>query len=130
MQTVLTYKSEQRQPSTTVEREIRPSKEWGMFTPQGNQAMRRKAETLVKNVLKVRNSDRSVLKYLHAFDKYFKSYQRYADTSKTGGEANDTAVREQVWCFAEQVGKAVGVSYDALDDIWEQRHRYNTSKKK
>lgn len=126
----LSYQKEQKTcQSKTVTVEISVPKRWGMYTPQGNQTMRKKAETLVKNILKAKNKSGSVVDYLHAFDKYFKSYQRYADTSKTGREANDTAVREQVWCFAEEVSKSVRVSYDALDDVWNQRHRYNSKKK-
>ena len=93
----------------------------GRFSAMGK---KKKADALVKNVIKEKNGKRSTIKYLQLFDKYFKSYQKSADQNKVCGEANDTAVREQVWCFAEMVAKSIRVSSDAIDGLWDERHRY------
>lgn len=122
MHTELTYKVTKHNCNyETVERTIRTPKDWGMYTPQGNQAMRKKANTLVKNVLKVKNNSNNYIDYLKCFEKYFKSYERGTRT-KTCAESGDTMVREMVWGFAENVGKSVGISYDALDDLWNRRY--------
>lgn len=119
--TELTYREEKRNTTREyVERTIQVSKDWGMFTPQGNQQMKKKAQTLVKNVLKVKNSTDNYIDYLKCFEKYFNSYERGTRT-KTLSESSDTMVREMVWSFAERVGKSVNISYDALDDLWNRR---------
>lgn len=123
METTLHYtKTIRNCTEEKVEKTVKVPKDWGMSTPQGNQGLRKKANTLLKNILKIKNSESKdkYINYLNAFQKYFRSYER-GTRSKTYSESRDTAVREQVWCFAEEVSKAVGVSYDALDDLWERR---------
>lgn len=130
MYTELTYKEKKYSNNyEEVERTIRVHKEWGMYTAQGNQVMRKKAENLVKNILKEKNGNRSAIKYLQLFDKYFKSYQKSADENKICSGAHDTAVREEIWFFAESVAKSIRISSDSLDDLWDQRHRYKRKSK-
>jgi hypothetical protein len=95
-------------------------KDWGLFSPQANQAFYRKAQSLVKKLEKATASRANHLKILNIFMVYFKSYQR---SCKSYDEASDTAVREEVWGFALSMAKLNGVSYDELDKLWEERYR-------
>jgi len=114
----LTYTETVHTTNTTkVECIITADSRWGMFTAQGNSRMKAKATALVKNVEKAGDS---YSKKVAAFEKYFKSYRKAcASNSEVMAEAGDTSVREHVWYFALMVGKAVDVSENTLDDIWD-----------
>ena len=121
---MLTYK-EISYSQKTIEKEVKIPKNWGMFSAQGNQIMRKKAESLVKNILKVKEKNPcDIISYLKCFDKYFKSYQKTLSTNKNYKEAGDTCVREMIWGFAESVGKSLGISEETLDELWNVRHDY------
>jgi hypothetical protein len=111
---MLSYK----EPVTTyVEKTVTVPSEWGMFSSAGNRSLKKKAEGLVAKIEKA--DSRS--KMASAFLAYFKAWRRMADT-KTMSEAGDTAVRESVWCFACNVGMAVGFDSYRLDEIWEESY--------
>jgi len=113
----LTYTETVRRTETeTVERTLSVPSRWAMFTAQGNNRMKKKAESLVGKLEKAESYSDKV----KAFEQYFKAYRRACrSTSKTMAEASDTAVRETVWFFALQAGQAVGVSEGTLDDLWD-----------
>jgi hypothetical protein len=46
------------------------------------------------------------------------SKARYSK-SKVMAEAGDTAVRECVWGFAVDAGKAMDLGYNTLDELWD-----------
>jgi len=116
---VLTYTDTIRRTETeTVERTLTAPKEWGMYSPQGNNNMKKKAESLVKNLEKADSYSNKI----KAFEKYYKAYNKACNSqSKVMAEAGDTEVRECVWFFSLKAGKAVGVNEGTLDDLWEQR---------
>ena len=95
------------------------AKDWSMYTPQGNQAMKRKAESLIKNLEKVKESGGSLSSYIRAFEKYLNSYTKGCKT-KTCQEAGDTEVRNIVWSFVETSAKSVGVSSTTINDLWNK----------
>lgn len=113
----LTY-TETRRLTTTERREVTllVPNGWGMFTAQGNSRMKAKANSMVKKLEKAKSYSDKV----KAFEQYFKAYRSACNsTSEVMSEAGDTDVREQVWWFAVQAGKAVDVSENTLDDLWE-----------
>jgi NAD(P)H-nitrite reductase large subunit len=113
METGLFYKQEWK--TTQVKTiELRVPKDWGMYSIQGNKSIRLKAEKLVKTVKRTS----STIEKMKAFTDFFKEYRRLQKT-KTMAESGDTAVREQVWGFAVDLGKCVDLSYSTLDKLWE-----------
>lgn len=94
-------------------------KDWSMYTPQGNQAMKRKAESLIKNLEKVKASQGSLSNYIHAFEKYLNSYVKGSKT-KTCKEAGDTEVRNIVWGFVANSAKAFNVSSSTVEELWQR----------
>jgi hypothetical protein len=114
---MLTYTETKTKSFTeTVERTLRVPENWGMYTSQGNSRMKKKAESLVKKLEKAESySDK-----MKAFEQYFKAYSkaRYSK-SEVMAEAGDTAVRECVWGFAVDAGKAVDLGYNTLDELWD-----------
>ena len=95
-------------------------KDWGLFSPQANQAFYRKAQSLAKKLDKAKANNASHLKILNIFMVYFKSYNR---SCSSYAEASDTAVREEVWGFALDMAKSYGVSHDELDKLWDERYK-------
>lgn len=114
----LTYTETTRRTTTeTHERTLTAPKRWGMFTAQGNSRMRAKALSLIKKLEKAEGYSDKV----KAFEQYFKAYRKACNSdSEVMAEAGDTSVRESVWWFALQAGKAVDVSESTLDDLWEE----------
>ena len=123
MSTGLTYEKQDYSFKTkTVE--LRIPKDWGMFTSAGNRSLRQKAEKLVEQC---KTTD-SLIERLKFFRDYFKGYRSLIGT-KTMGEAGDTAVREQVWCFAMDLGKCLRIDSKTLDDLWDSKDSYPAPKK-
>ena len=113
----LTYMKRVQVPiqNQCVQTEVRIPDHWGMYTPAGNKSIKKKAEKLVKEIQEVTGiSDK-----LAVFKKYFKGW-RSLHRTKTMAESSDTEVRECVWCFAEQVAKAVDVDSSSLDKVWDE----------
>lgn len=98
---------------------IEVEKDWKMDTPQGNQAMKRKAESLVKNLDKVTNSTGTFSDYVHAFEKYLNSYQKGCAT-KTCGEAKKKKVQKVVWNFLKKSARGVNIHASTLDNLWSK----------
>ena len=110
----------------TVEVEI--PKKWGVATSQGEKTMTKNAKALISKILELKDKDDSisVIDCLIAFDKYFKSYQKFADTTREG--ANDTYVREHVLYLASEVLKTTNLPSEILDPLWVERFNYDQGK--
>lgn len=104
-----------------TESAVVPPKKWGMSTPQGNQVLFRKAETLVNNVAKIKDNGGRPINYLPHFQKYFDSYESSIINNASCSDAKETAVKEKVWAFANEVAEAVDVSSAAIKDLWTTR---------
>ena len=89
---------------------------WGMYSTAGNRSLNKKAQILMEDL---RTGAGDIVLETKALSKYIRSYRRLNNT-KTMAESSDTAVREQVWSFAQQAGSAIGWSQDAVDNIWER----------
>ena len=109
----------QVQNATVLPVKVIAFKDWSMTSPQGNQAMKRKAESLIKNLEKVKASNGSLSNYIHAFEKYLKSYVKGCKT-QTCGEASDTAVRNLVRGFVDKAAQSFNVSSSTIDDLWNR----------
>lgn len=91
--------------------------DWAMNTPQGNQAMRRKGESLVRNLTKAKERNESLSAYVHAFEKYLNSYVKGCDT-KTCGEGKDKKVKGKVQAFITKAAKAYSVDERTVQALW------------
>jgi negative regulator of replication initiation len=89
-------------------------KKFGMFTSAGNKSIHTKAVNLLKNL----ENSKSYLEKVQALSKFIKSFKKLYNT-KNYKEAGDTAVREEVYCFAVDAAIAVGVSREVIKDLWE-----------
>ena len=95
-------------PRLTLETLSVPT-EWGMFTGAGNRALKAKATTAHRKLLKLKAEGRltaaSTNRVLVA---YIASWER-SERSKGMSEAGDTDVREQVGDWHDSLAKASGV---------------------
>jgi len=92
---------------------------WGMFTIAGEKSITNKSLVLIKKLEKAKNLSQKI----NALTAYLRSYRRMGRT-KTMGEASDTAVRESVWWFFENISEAVGIGRSTADEIWESEDAY------
>ena len=99
---------------TVVEKQVRVPEEWGMYSKAGNKRMKKLAEELVAAAEKAEYG----LQRLKAFSDYYAKWVKVSNT-KTYGEAGDTDVREGVWGFSVEVGKAIGIERNVLGTLWD-----------
>ena len=109
------------QQTEVVESTISAPKKWGMSTPQGNQVLERKAETLINNVAKIKEKNGRAIDYLPHFQKFFDSYESSIINNANCKEAKNDSVKDKVWSFANEVGEAVDLSKMTLSDLWNSR---------
>lgn len=93
--------------------------DWSMNTPQGNQAMRRKGESLVRNLQKSKDKGDSLSSYVHSFEKYLQSYVRSFET-RTCGEGQDKKVKAKVKAFVKKAAKTFKVDESTVETLWTQ----------
>ena len=116
----LTYK--RRKPRLEMKEEyeevtISAKRNWGMFTAAGN----RRITTLAAKFLEEAEAAKGLAAFATCGEKFLKKY-RAMSSYNSYREASDTAVREAVWSFFGEVGKAKGYEYDTLDTIWEEAY--------
>lgn len=92
--------------------DIKPYVYWSMFTSAGNKSISNKAQKLIDRI-NVAKTDKQIKKALHMF---LRSYKQMYST-KTMGESNDTAVREVVFGFYEEVIDHSGIDIDP-EKMW------------
>jgi uncharacterized lipoprotein YajG len=93
---------------------FKPYKEWGMYTPQGDKSLEKKAQLLINKI----NKANTIHEICYAIGLFVKSYRRMSKT-KTLAEASDTEVRNVVFSFLEKVCKDVGIDSYHLESIWD-----------
>lgn len=111
-----------------VTRELRAPRHWSCFTSKGNGALRRKAERLIAKIEGIME-DGSIpwhkrsAKAKAALVSFLASWIRMWDSKTYGDEGiSDTAVREVVGSFHDEVLKAISGS-DYVDwDEWEKNY--------
>jgi hypothetical protein len=91
--------------------------DWSMKTPQGNQAMRRKGESLLRNLSKAKEKQENLSAYVHAFEKYLSSYVKGCDT-KTCGEGKDKKVKGKIYTFITNAAKVYNVDESTVAVLW------------
>ena len=95
------------------------SKKWGMKNSQANQVFYRKANSLVKNLLKEVRKDGRYSQYIKCFEKYFRGVHKSIAGNESCLEAMfKEEVEEKTFSFAKEMASLVGVSEDALNDVW------------
>lgn len=97
---------------------IKVDSDWEMNSPQSNQTMKRKAQSLLNNIEKVKEKGAKYSDYIKVFEKYFKAYKKACQSSATK-EASSPAVSKLVFDFAVKVGKAVDVKEDTLVKLFK-----------
>lgn len=94
---------------------------WGMYSKQADRAFTKKAETFVRNLEETHGENNGgIVSKLKIFDQYIRSYAKTCRSNAYDGEASDTEVRISVMNFVHKVGKAHGLSYDTIEDVWRQ----------
>ena len=98
------------------------TKKWGMNNSQANQVFYRKANSLVKNLLKEVRRESSYSQYIKCFEKYFKSVHRSIDRNNSCLEATYKNVEEKCYSFAQEISLLVNVSEEVLSDVWKNSY--------
>lgn len=112
---------------STFASEIIIESSWCMNTPQANQSMKRKAESLIANLKKVKAKEGLYSDFIKVFEKYFKAYEK-ACLSPSCYEASREEVRELVFEFSVKAGKAVGVTRATLNTLFNKQINLKSSK--
>lgn len=100
-------------------------REWGMFSAAGNRSITKKAERLLAKVEKLLNEGRATRRAVRAaLVTFVGSWERMGD-SKSYGEAGDTAVRECVGSFHDDVWAACfgHCGYEVWDETRDESYR-------
>lgn len=94
--------------TVTEERTLEPYGEWGMFTPKGNKRLDTLASRAIDKVVALKESKQ--LTRLKVFDILLSFVMAWEDMPrfKSYGEASDTAVRECVGSFCDELAIATG----------------------
>lgn len=111
----------QEEQTTQQEEAIKAPKKWDMNTPQGNQVLQRKAETLISNVAKLQSKGGRAIDYIPHFQKFFDSYESSIINNANCKDASREAVQAKVWSFGLEVGEAVNLSEYTLRDLFNSR---------
>lgn len=92
-----------------LQRDVKVPWYWEMFSSEGNRRITGYAETFVKQA----NETENIVSLLQCVKRFFKKYHRL---TRTEGflEASDTAVREQVRLFVQDVMDACTPGYHIL----------------
>lgn len=100
--------------SETVTREVTSPTEWGMFTGEGNRRITGYARSALRRltILQDETGPAARRRRENAIKTFYKKWQRLAFSDKHG-EAGDTAVREVVRGFGEDLVKATIDSWDS-----------------
>jgi len=85
--------------------------DWAMFTPKGNRAMTKIALELIKEL----NDADGIVKCKEALARYIKRWRQLV-SKKATAEADDTAVREEVYLFFDAVCHQIGFISESLFD--------------
>jgi len=103
----------QAEKSEVVEKPITVPDDWAMFTPAGNRRITTLARRLYDAI------DNPELTKGQKVDALFRFHREWCkmDSHKTYGEAGDTAVRECVGAFHDEMAEAIG--FDG-PNLWEQ----------
>lgn len=107
----------QTAPETQVKQPTQIPANWNMATPQGNQSMKRKAQSLVGKIEKASASG-DHMKVLGAIAQYLKSYTRACKTSTCKGGDTDEA-RASVYNFVVDVATKYSVSEETVKELWQ-----------
>lgn len=93
--------------------------QWGLNQAQAEQAFKRKAQSLLKNIYKTQTSKDSVKypDYIHAFEKFFRSYKRSCQLPRYKKAKNGQALGI-MWQFINECAKKTNVEQSALTTLW------------
>lgn len=112
-----------RETRERVTREVFAPADWAMYTAAGNRSLRQKAERLLAKVEKIWASDASFparqAKVKAALVSFLASWERMG-RSDSYAEAGDTAVRECVGSFHDQIVRATYGDEWGCDREWER----------
>jgi len=111
----LTYETT-HQKTVTKTHTVEVFDHWAMYSTAGN----RRLKTLAQKFLNVAETKPDFMTFSKSAFDFLKGYRKM-ETCKSYGEAGDTAVRETVWAFLEQVCSAV--NRDA-DELWDAKEGY------
>ena len=113
MKTGLTYTETIRVRPRVVQKELTINDEWGMFSGKGNERLKENAIQLINDLKKSPN----YLSRMQCFKDYYKRWRKIGE-EKDFQEANDTAVREEVYYFSVKAGKCFNIDDIDLDKVW------------
>jgi hypothetical protein len=110
---------------TTKRVPVEADDSWSMFTTAGNKSLQKKAQRLIDRVEKLLDQDKASRKNVRAACVTFVAGWERMSYSKTMGEAGDTAVRECVAGFVDEICEAVfGESnWDLWDEVSSEAYR-------
>ncbi len=111
--------SYRRSVTTYVDQPIGVPLSFGFYSKEANREMGKIASRLYEAFDRPLDAPQhhSLTAKLHFAYEYLKA----ADAlRKKYPEGYDTAVRECIWYFLQQVGECVGLDYDLLDDVWNE----------
>lgn len=94
---------------------VKVSNSWGMFTPAGNKRIKQLAEVFLN---KARNCT-GLIAFTRCSQEFIKKWSKLSSLNSYR-EASDTAVREEIWDFFKEIGKARGYDYPVLEIIWDE----------
>lgn len=94
--------------------------EWGLNQAQAEQAFKRKAQSLLKNIYKTQTSSDPVKypEYIHAFEKFFRSYKRSCNLPRYKKAKNGQALTI-MWKFIHECAQKTEVEQSALTTLWK-----------
>lgn len=131
----LTYTTTRKITKTVTEQvTLEPYGEWGMFTPKGNKRLDTLAQRAIDKAVALKESKqltrRGIFGILLAFVMAWEDMSRF----KSYGEASDTAVREVVASFCDELAIATGCwdrwgVHQLWDDLREESWRERQAKK-
>ena len=105
----------QREIIEEVEEEVTIPDHWGMFTSKGNKRITTLATRLYNAI---DNPDLSIGKKVDALHKFHADWEKMSQY-ESYGEASDTAVRECVGAFHDEMADQIGIDGDDLwDNFW------------
>lgn len=118
---------------TTKRVDIEADDSWGMYTKAGNKSLQKKAQRCLDRVEKLVEDGKATRRSVRAALVTFVAGWERMSCSKTMGEAGDTAVRECVAGFVDEIWEATfgesnwdlwdEVSYEAYKRVRAERAR-------
>jgi hypothetical protein len=120
----LTYTRRQRRlEEEKTEHTVVPYKDWAMFSAAGNRRLRNYAAAAIKKAEKaIAEGKKSRFEIAqNVCVELLCKWERLCD-SKNHGEAGDTAVREVVGAFHDELYLAIAGDHYGISDVWD-KHR-------